>query len=140
MEQFIQDHVWSIQHWPFVAAVFVFMLMGQVAKTAVWTRERARQKGWAQPFWWWGYKTLPLHPVAAGAALGLFWRDPEPEVSGVAAMVYFAFAGAMSVWAYQILKGVAKRKGVYLTIPGDSSPPSCPPHEDITPVERPGTR
>jgi hypothetical protein len=45
-------------------------------------------------------------------------------------MGYFALAGAVSVWAYELLKGLAKREGIDLKLPGvdDSTiPPSAPP-------------
>jgi hypothetical protein len=114
-----------LPHWPFVAAMMIFMVVGQVMKTSVFPKE-----GWKtrKPVWlfWWGRKTLALHPVFAGMVLGLFWRAPEPGVLTIAASCgYFALAGTCSVWAYEILKAVARKEGVDINLPGvdDSTPP-----------------
>lgn len=119
-----------IQHWPFVAWLMVSMLIGQVMKTAVFTKESFKTK---KPKWlfWWGRKTLVVHPIVAGLLIGLAWRNPEPSVDTLPeCMGYFAMAGALSVWAYELLKGLAKKEGFDLKLPGvdDSTiPPSAPP-------------
>lgn len=114
-----------LPHWPFVCAMVVFMLVGQVVKTSVFPVD-----GWKsrKPVWlfWWGRKTLPLHPIAAGMLLGLVWRNPETGVDTLPeCMGYFSMAGAFSVWAYEFLKQMAKKEGVNIALPGvdDSNPP-----------------
>jgi hypothetical protein len=117
-----------LPHWPFVCAMLIFMIIGQVVKTSVFPKD-----GWKthKPVWlfWWGRKTLPLHPIVAGMLMGLVWHSPEAGVTTTAACVgYFAMAGAISVWAYEFLKGLAKKEGIDLNLPGvdDSVPPSPP--------------
>jgi len=115
-----------LPHWPFFAWLVTAMMIGQVMKTAVWTKERALQKGKAQWVFWWGYKTLAIHPVVSGALVGLAWREPEEGMTKLpASMAYFALAGACSVFAYEMLRGFAKSKGVDLTMPGESTMPSA---------------
>jgi hypothetical protein len=81
--------------------------------------------------WWWGRKTLALHPIAAGVVLGFIWREPEPGITNLAAcMGYFAMAGAMSTSAYEVLKGLAKKQGYDLNLPGVD--PSIPPAKPKT--------
>jgi len=128
----------ALSHWPFVMVWLVLMLVGQVMKN-VFTRERAYFKGRRQVIWWWSYKTLALHPVLTGALVGLLWSHPEEGVEGVGAVFYFAGSGGASVWAYELVKGFAKKRGVDIYIPGDSSRPrhnrkrpvsmAPPPHE-----------
>lgn len=120
-------------HWPFVAAMFILAFIGQVLKGVVWTEANFLRWRMHTPnailwrFFWWGRKTLPLHPVAAGALLGLI--PSMPVGSGVegrtAAMLYFAFAGVLSTWAFAIVKAWAKSKDIDLKIPGNGS--STPP-------------
>jgi len=124
MEQFIQDHV--VDHWPFFAVIFIVMIIMQVVKTSVFTKKRAYTKGRAQWFWWWGYKLLALQSVVLGALVGTVWTNPEPDISGPAAIGYFAFAGSLAVFAYEILKGLAKKRNIDLTLPGQSITPSDP--------------
>lgn len=114
MDTFLTDHVYSLAHWPFMAWTIIAAAIGQVMKTAVWTKKRAHTKGKAQWLFWWAYKTLPLHPILGGAILGLIWQNPEhadPAWSWIASVVYFATAGALSVSLYQVVKGIAKKKG-----------------------------
>lgn len=129
MDEFLAEHVWSLAHWPFMAWALVAMMIGQVMKSTVWTRQRAHTKGKLQWLFWWAYKTLPLHPMVGGCLLGLAWQDPEGRGwPWSASMIYFAAAGAMSVWLYQILKGLAKKKGIDLgDLPGTSTPPPPKP-------------
>lgn len=118
--------VWNISHWPFYAWAFIAMMIGQVFKSAVWTKTKAHTKGRWQWLFWWGYKTLPLHPIAAGCLLGLVWQNPEqsdPAWPLAASVTYFAAAGALSVTLYQILKGLAKRHGLEFDPVRESGPP-----------------
>ena len=119
-----------IPHWPFVAWLVISMLIGQVMKTAVFTKDgfKTRKPKW---LFWWGRKTLVLQPIISGLLIGLVWRNPEPAVNTLPGSIgYFALAGALSVWAYELLKGLAKKEGIDLKLPGvdDSTiPPSAPP-------------
>lgn len=114
-----------LPHWPFLTALVIFMIIGQVVKSAVFTKDAHKTRS---PKWlfWWGRKTLPLHPIAGGLVVGLVWRNPEPGIASLAAsMGYFAMAGALSVWAYEFLKGLAKKEGIDISLPGvdDTLPP-----------------
>ena len=112
-----------LEHWPFVAIVTIAMLLGEVFKRALWTRERT-ESGKPRWFWWWARKTMPLHPVLFGVVVGLFWTDPEDRGwDRIPSVAYFAFAGALSVWAFEVIRRIAKRKGVSISLPGDSIPP-----------------
>jgi hypothetical protein len=128
MMETIQQYV--LPHWPFFSVAIVLMLVGQVMKSSVWTRKRAHTKGKMQWMWWWMYKTMPIHPVVAGTGIGLLWHNPEGADPGwplIAGVMYFALAGTISVWLYQILKGLAKKRGVDLgNLPGQSSAPPAP--------------
>jgi hypothetical protein len=121
-----------IPHWPFISALAIFMIIGQVVKNVIFTKDAYKTK---KPLWffWWGRKTLPLHPIAVGLAVGAIWRVPEAGITSLpASMGYFALAGALSVWAYEFLKGLAKKEGIDINLPGvdDSiSPPSQPPKD-----------
>jgi len=125
MDDFLTQHVYSMRHWPFMMVSVVFMMVGQVMKTNVFTKDQAAKKRKSQWFWWWMYKTLPLHPIAAGLITGVLWKNPETDVSGIGAAFYFMGAGAGSSVLFSILKGLAKKKGVELDIPGDSLPPAA---------------
>lgn len=118
------DQETLLAHWPFVAVAVIFAVIGQVTSLRVFTKARAYAKGKAQWFWWWGRETLPLHPIAAGAGLGWFWRDPEGvTLSAPAAMTYFAFAGGLSMVVWVVARGVAKDRGLDISLPGESKPP-----------------
>jgi len=114
-----------LAHWPFVAATAILMLVGTVANKRIFTDAQARVKRKTQPFWWWARSTLPLHPVASGLLLGYFWKLPEAGVDTlVERAAYFGLAGACSVFAYELLKGLAKKRGIDLDLPGESKPPT----------------
>jgi len=114
---------------PFVAWAITASIVGQVMKTQVFTRDRAKDTGSKlHLFWKWARKTLPLHPVAVGAAIGLVWPGTiEDGYQGgtIAGVLYFAIAGALSVWTFETLKGVLKKyEGIELgPLPGQSEPP-----------------
>lgn len=116
-----------LPHWPFVAAVAIFMLVGSVSNKRVFTDKQAKVKRSTQWIWWWGRKTLPLHPVASGILLGFFWKLPEPGVDTIVErLAYFGLAGACSVFTYELLKGLAKKKGIDLDLPGGTPVPPPP--------------
>jgi hypothetical protein len=112
-------------HWPFFSYAFIAMLIGQVVKSSIFTKKKAIFRHKYQGVYWWAYKTLPLHPVIIGAIIGLGWVNPvgsSPPWSIMASVFYFAMAGTLSVWLYQIIKGVAKKKGLDLgELPGQET-------------------
>lgn len=124
MFEFAQTYI--LPHWPFFCWLFLAMLIGQVMKKTLWTKSNAVHKKphW---FWWWNYKAMVLHPVAAGILLGLLWQNPEradPVWPLAASCGYFAMAGGLSTWAYEALKMLAKKKAdIDLSLPGLSDPP-----------------
>ncbi len=121
----------SIDRWPFFAVLAVFTIIGQFTSTRLFTRERAygREPHW---LWYWGRETLPLHPIATGSLLGLFWQDPEGAGWGwQASVAYFASAGVCSLFAWMLIKGKLKERGIDLKLPGSSVPPPVQP-DDIT--------
>jgi len=140
-----------LPHWPFIMVVLIFTVVGQFTSLRLFTRERAylRRSGpvyrfWENRwFWWWSRETLPIHPIVSGALLGLLWRNPEgadPAWKWIADVTYFAGAGVMSLFAWAILRGVLKNRGIDLGLPGDSlSPPPKPstpsPAEEVEAVE-----
>lgn len=118
--EWLTDYV--LPHWPFVAMCLVFGAVGQVMNKIVAPKATAEKHGVR----WWIRKTLTLQPVLAGALLGLVWRDPETAVVGLApSIAYFAASGVCSTWVYNVLKGLAKKKGI--AVPGDSTPPEPTP-------------
>ena len=112
-------------HWPFMGFTFLCMLMGQVMAHRVFTRVQAHKKRPSQWFWWWMRKTLPLHGAAFGFLVGMLWQDPEGvDWPWIASPMYFAFAGGVSVWAYEVIKHLAMSKGMdFSKLPGESLPP-----------------
>ncbi|RLB42423.1 MAG: hypothetical protein DRH30_04835 [Deltaproteobacteria bacterium] len=126
--EFAKDNLFP--HGPFFAWLFLAMLFGQVMKKTLWTKHNAAHKKphW---IWWWAYKSMALHPVLVGVIIGLLWQNPEgadPAWSLAASCGYFAVAGGLSTWAYEVLKSIAKKRAnLDLTLPGlDSKPPKPP--------------
>lgn len=131
-----------LPHWPFVVVTVVLAIVGHVMGRSVFTKERAYKKQQAsafyrfwesQNFWWWGRETLALHSICVGILVGLLWHNPEnatPAWSHAADVGYFAGAGAISLFAWSIAKGLLKRRGIDLELPGDvPSVPPPPAHE-----------
>jgi hypothetical protein len=116
--------------WPFWSAVLVLAILGQFSSLKLFTRERAYGKTtprWVQHLWWWGRETLMLHPIAAGALLGTLWLDPEGKGWPlVGSAMYFATAGVVSMFAFAVLRGFLKWKGIPVQLPGTSEPPAPP--------------
>jgi len=123
---------------PFVAWILLAAIIGQVVKTQVFTRTRAHNpKIKARWFWWWGRKTLALQPALTGVAIGVLWPgtvEAGYEGGTIQAALYFGLAGGLSVWGFEVLKGLAKKKGIIL---GDLPGASTPPDEDRTPTDPP---
>lgn len=124
----------AIAHWPFLAAALIFAMAGQVVKATFFTKANIRKYKKDGPAWlgemlWWGRKTLPMHPVGLGVVMGLVPGMPVgPGIETAAATVlYFAFAGLCSTWAFSVIKQLAKKKGIDLDLPGDTSTTPPPP-------------
>jgi hypothetical protein len=126
MDNFIENHVLTWDHLPFIAAMLVLAFIGRYMSMRVWTRARAYTKSKLQPFWWHMRETQILHPFVAGALVGLVWNDPEGHGwdwrYGVS---YFVVAGGVSLFFWLATKIWAKRKGVQLVLPGESKPPDA---------------
>lgn len=117
--EFIQPH-WAGLSWAVMA-----MIVGQVMKNAVFTKDQAHKKRKSQWFWWWMRKTLALHPVIAGCIVGLVWHDPVEGADWpwIGSVIYFGFFGAISTWLFEVIKGLAKKRGIELNELGKSTPP-----------------
>lgn len=103
--------------WPLLAVTLILSIVGKVLAKSVFTKEACRGKPGS--FLCWGYRTLSLQPIVVGALLGLVWRNPVPSVDTLAESIgCFALCGAVSVWAYQVLKGLAKKQGIDISLPG----------------------
>jgi len=114
--EFFQEYI--LPHWPFVVFALIAAVVVQVVKSTIWTKAHADKKGRWQWFYWWGRKTLALHPVAAGALIGLIPGMPV-SLDGAASMAghacYYAAAGLVSCWAFDVVKALAKKRGIELT-------------------------
>ena len=109
-----------IAHWPFAVVAAMLTIIGRVADR-VFTRDRAYRTP-KKDFWFWARETLPLHPVVAGALLGLVMPDPEGGTWGRGLIVlYFTGAGVAGLvgWVY------ARAHSKTLSLPGESNPPSA---------------
>lgn len=131
----------ALSHWPFLAFSLICAVVIQVAKATIWTKARAEHRGRGAGFFWWGRKTLPLHPVVVGALLGLI--PGAPGSAGVetpaALSLYYALAGLVSTWLFAVIKGLAKQRGIELPPLVAPSVPAPPPNPDLrkTPLEIP---
>lgn len=98
-------------NWSFIAVAFILGLVGEVIKSAVIgnDKEKAQQVAWKA----WFIRTLPLHPVVAGALLGLFLSAliPDAIATGgvISSVLYFAAAGGLSTWFYMTLRSIAPK-------------------------------
>lgn len=109
-----------LPHWPALAWMAIAGITGRVMNKTVFTKAQAtakRDAPWKAHFWWWGRNTLALHPLVAGLILGVFWRNPEGAETPwptIASSMYFGAAGMLSTSAYEIVKGLLKKKGIDL--------------------------
>lgn len=116
------------KHWPGLAWFVCAMMFGQVMAHRVFTREQAAKVRKSQWFWWWARKTLALHGVIAGNILGMIWRDPlGTPWPVVASMAYFGLWGGLSVTGYEVIKGLLKKRGIDINLPGGDTPSYIPP-------------
>jgi hypothetical protein len=125
-------------HWPFVVAALIFAAFGQTAKRTVFTWEQIGDgRGW-RSWLWWGRKTMPLHPVLCGVLLGLvpgIPTSPSVPTSTAASCLYYAGAGVVSTWIFDLLRGLLKSRGVELSL--SVAPSSAPSPASTRP---PGAR
>ena len=128
-----------LPHCPFLSWMVISMLIGQVLNKSVFTKKNMDSDKKPDWLYRWGRKTLVLQPVFAGLLVGLAWQNPEAAVVGIpASMAYFAVAGGLSTWVYELLKGLAKKKGVNLALPGLEN--GDDPEERKTPVDGPADK
>lgn len=123
-----------MEHWSFVLVAVVLGLVGNFAKTRVWTKERA-MNGKPQWLWWWGRASLPLHAPVSGILTGLLliliFGDNAPAGPGVDSAgevcLYYMGSGVLSLWTYNIIKNFMKVRGIkteYVQMPNESVPES----------------
>jgi hypothetical protein len=119
-----------LDHWPFAVMALIFWVCGHFFARSVFTGKRAQRPGKMQWFWWWGRESLELHPILAGALVGLLWVDPEGADWGrVESVAYFAGAGASSLFLWVLMSNLLEKMGVdsgALRMPGESKPPEAP--------------
>jgi hypothetical protein len=104
-------------HWSFIAFSCIAAVLMQVLKSTVWSPRRILHAGFLSTFLWWERKTLPLHPVFLGCLVGLIPGIPAggfDSRSMASRVLYYATAGLMSTWVYNVIKTLAKRKGASL--------------------------
>ena len=114
-------------HWSFITVSLLLALIGQLTKGLIFTKDRIA-KYYVASFsehrvhWlinkslWWGRKTLPIHPAAAGFCLGFIPGMPVPSMIGtsIAACLYYCLAGILSAWMFDIVKSALKKQGVVI--------------------------
>lgn len=112
----------ALDHWPFVAAMAILAVAGQAIKQNILTKERAAK----ERFWWWMRATMPLHPIAAGAVLGLIPGIPTCEAltdaESAARALYFAAAGMASAYFFGAVDRILLREGITVRHPGVKMP------------------
>lgn len=136
-------HTYVLPHAPFLGATLILLIVGQWL-SGVFTKSRAyrfygntRAGKWKWRCFYWGRELLPAFPILLGVLIGLLWKDPEERGWRRAASVgYFASAGAVSMMLWAIIKGWSKKKGIALTLPGESEPPEGDrtPYDEV-PIE-----
>lgn len=100
MTSFIQT--WVLPYWHLFVSAAVLSLFGEFFKKYVFTKARAKTNA----VWLWVRRTMPLHPVVAGALLGLIPGMPLPDgVEGLtSSALYYAASGLLSTWGYNLFK------------------------------------
>jgi hypothetical protein len=109
----------ALPHWAFGAWFIATMVMGQFMKHTVWTKQRAAAPSKYRWFWWWGYKSMVLHGALVGMCIvAPLWTDPAPGIHKlVERMAYFGLAGFMGVVGYRIIKEMALKRGIDISLP-----------------------
>lgn len=114
----------------FLAVSFLCYLCTGVAKGAVWTADNMQKGKKLWWFFWWGRKSVPMHPVVAGAVIGAILNAvggvPQPSwVSGTTGTIfYYGTAGMLSTWIFDVIKAFARRYGIVLKDPLLSTDPA----------------
>jgi len=107
-QQYVAEHP---EWWAMMA---IFWVIGHFMEKSVFTKAKA-QAGKPQWFWWWARESMEIHPIVAGALLGLVYKG----------VLYFASAGLASLFFWKILSLILKK--MYgdgtITLPGESQPP-----------------
>lgn len=117
------------QYWSFVAASMLFATVGTVMKNTVFTNDNIvkykLQRPWFGELLWWGKKTMPLHPVLGGLVMSFIPGIPVADIvkNQAATTLYYCFAGLSSTWAFAVIKGLAKDKGLELDFGDATIPP-----------------
>lgn len=94
----------------FFVATAIFYAVGKVMKQGPLSPERAKEVRWVRFVRRW--VPLPLHPIAAGAALGMFTDPPVPDWWPASwAWLYFAGAGVASLVWHDVYREWQKYKG-----------------------------
>jgi hypothetical protein len=131
-------------HWPFLAVAFILALVGEVVKTLVFGKDdRKNLTGWKLLF----HQTMILHPIIAGALLGLILGSVVPTAIATTGLIgtvlYFAFAGFASTGLYRMYKElwpvlISSMKAAIRTVfkrIGVSTPPPPPSVTEDVPEE-----
>jgi hypothetical protein len=113
-----------LPHWPFPFMALVIGLFGQVAKDAIWTKERAT----TSPFYLIMRGTLPVHGVIVGCIAGFIGFPVSPGVEWwQGAVLYHGCAGVASTVAYDFFKHWAKSKAAFKDARAERLSTSEPP-------------
>lgn len=116
-----------VEHAAFFAIAALLTYVCRFMATRVFTKERAYATTFranVRALFWYGRETLPLHPILAGAVLGVFWRQPETRyLPMLQSVTYFAAAGLAGMIIWLVLKAVAKKRGLVIEDPWSSSLP-----------------
>lgn len=136
--EFFQKYL--LDHWPFLVVSFMLGIIGNIFKTKVWTKERAKQPGWYGKFCWWVRAFLPIHAPAAGGWLGLIgWKlmgenvpmSPVEHKTGLLVVLYYMMAGAFSSFVFAAWKHFLQSRDIPIPselddettpVPGDEPP------------------
>jgi hypothetical protein len=118
-----------VSHWPFITVTLAFAILMQTLKGTVYTKTNIvkykKSKPWLGETLWWLRKTMAIQPAIA-ALIGIIPGIPaSPGVDTIGAKcLYFLAAGIISTWAFAIIKGLAKRRGIELEF-SSSEPPKA---------------
>lgn len=122
------------KHWPFFSVMVTLSVLGHIMSTRVFTRKRAYTDygpsvlgQLEHKLWHWGRETLPFHPfMVAIFVLCPLWPDPEGDgLKPIATANYWIFCATLSLFAWIIVKAIAKERGITLALPGESVRPEC---------------
>jgi hypothetical protein len=94
------------EHWSFIAVAILLGAIGEVIKGIVLGKNNTKTH--SSKFHFWFKETIAMHPIAAGAALGLVLGSLVPESidSGnlIGSVLYFAVSGTLSTSIYDAVK------------------------------------